>query len=68
MRQMHKAPKDGTHVLLLIDGQWIEGWWMDGYDPRWRVVTMDSHGCGCCGSDDPEPTSWLRLPKKEQSK
>lgn len=68
---MHTAPRDGTHILLHIDGQWLEGWLQerrtvngDIYGPSyWDVASVPSHGCGCCAYDNPEPTAWAPLPK-----
>jgi hypothetical protein len=61
------APKDGSSVLLLIDGKAIEGWWknFELYSSRgeWEVVTLHSHGCGCCSEDNDLPTHWMPLPE-----
>jgi hypothetical protein len=65
------APKDGSHILLLIDGQAIEGWWYVPKweaEPEWEVVSMHSHGCGCCSSDNDPPTHWMPLPKMEEER
>lgn len=56
------VPKDGTHVLFLMDGVVIEGWYETGSDDHWKVVRVLSHGCGCCSSDNTEPTGWMPLP------
>ncbi len=64
------APKDGAHIILLIDGNAIEGWWDPciGYDgkvydiPYWDVVRLSSHGCGCCSGRNDDPTAWMHLP------
>lgn len=67
------APKDGTNILLLIGGKVIQGYWCcekwnDAF-PGWDVVVLPSHGCGCCGDTNPEPTHWMPLPKApEESK
>jgi hypothetical protein len=63
------APRDGTPVLLLIDGVAIEGEWdkqtrADGYvygDGQWEVVSLPSHGCSCCSQQNPAPTAWMPL-------
>jgi hypothetical protein len=65
------APRDGTPVLLLIDGVAIEGEWdkqtrADGYvygDGQWEVVSLLSHGCSCCSQQNPAPTAWMPLPQ-----
>lgn len=31
----------------------------------WWPVTLASHGCGCCGEKDPEPTLWIAIPAEE---
>ena len=64
------APKDGTHVILWIEGSAIEGQWdsqtrNDGtsYGPgTWEVLILPSHGCGCCSNENDPPTHWMPLP------
>lgn len=60
------APKDGTTILLLIEGVAIEGYWeapeWEGCEPYWYVPSVSSHGCGCCSSANEEPTYWMPLP------
>jgi len=54
------APRDGTNILVLMEGVVIEASWQgSGY---WVVSCVSSHGCGCCGSDNEEPTHWMPLP------
>jgi hypothetical protein len=53
------APKDGAWVICLVGGDAIEGVMRNG---RWNYISLNSHGCGCCGDDDPEPTHWMPLP------
>lgn len=68
---METAPRDGTRMLLSFDGETIEGWLdlklrSDGTsygNPEWAVVSMNSHGCGCCWSENPEPDAWMPLPE-----
>lgn len=68
-KDMKLAPKDRP-ILLLIDSCWIEGSWNTqvttqgySYGPgRWEVVSLQSHGCGCCSGDDPEPEAWAEPP------
>lgn len=63
VQPMGNAPKDGTPVLLCISEKWIQGHWHEnGQASFWRVVDMDSHGCGCCGCSNDEPTAWAPLP------
>lgn len=58
------APKDGTSILLYVDGCVIEGNYRGSEDYKyWGYVSLNSHGCGCCGEDDPEPTHWMPLPE-----
>jgi len=59
------APKDGSYILLLIDDKAIEGWWYAGGYPNgsWKVISLHSHGCGCCSSEDDPPTHWMALPE-----
>lgn len=64
------APKDGTHILLFMEDEVIEGWFdlklsVDGKpyaEPEWAVVSMPSHGCGCCAERNCDPTHWMPLP------
>ncbi len=70
---METAPKDGTQILLHYEEGWIQGYW-PGFDKRyptnhadllrlsWVTLRLPSHGCGCCGGDDEEPTGWAQLP------
>lgn len=65
-KPIESAPKDGTSIILLIDGSVIEGQWLvTGYRPKgiWEVVTLDSHGCGCCSDNNSDPTHWMPLPE-----
>lgn len=59
------APKDGSSVLLLISGEAIQGRWVTykNIPGEWRVVSLSSHGCGCCSADDEPPTHWAHLPE-----
>lgn len=70
------APKDRP-IILFVDGSAIEGEWnnqicADGsrWGPgRWEYVGLPSHGCGCCSSEDPDPTNWLDFtPPQEPAK
>lgn len=54
------APRD-VSILLLIGSYAIEGYWDDDED-KWEVIDLPSHGCGCCSSENPEPTHWAPLP------
>ena len=62
-RSMEDAPKDGTHILLVIGGKIIEGCWeKNAYPkPNWEAVTLPQHGCGCCSGNNPEPSFWMPL-------
>lgn len=60
-KTMDTAPKDGTHVILRVEGKVIEGWW-DASWPRWDVVWLSAHGCGCCGSVNDAPDGWMPMP------
>ena len=68
---IESAPKDGTPIILLVNGVAIEGRWDDQSYPdknifygdgEWDVISLPSHGCGCCSGDDPLPTHWMPLP------
>jgi hypothetical protein len=58
-KSIKTAPKDGTHILLAVEGKVIEGWW-EG--ERWEVVWLSCHGCGCCGSSNDKPDGWMTKP------
>ena len=61
------APKDGTRILVYMEGAIIEAWWEDGYSGgEWDCVSMSSHGCGCCRSTNDAPTHWVPLPAKPE--
>ncbi len=57
------APKDGTHILLYIEGIVIEGFYNNG---GWQGGSLSEHGCGCCGSPNDDPTHWMPLPDKPE--
>lgn len=63
-RPIKTAPKDKPILLHFPDEGWIEAEWyesanLSGY---WDVISMPSHGCGCCSYKDPDPDFWLPLP------
>jgi len=31
-------------------------------DIEWSFITLQIHGCGCCGRDDDKVTHWAELP------
>ena len=33
----------------------------------WMPVVLNSHGCGCCSSEDEEPTHWIPIPEGDTS-
>ena len=61
------APKDGTPIIGLWGESAVERhWWVPQFahmPPRWSPVSLDTHGCGCCGSDDEPPTHWMPKPE-----
>lgn len=69
---METAPKDGTKILLRVDGVAIEGDYgkypdckgRDSEGNGWRVTSLASHGCGCCAGDNDAPTHWCPLPSE----
>ena len=63
MKPIETAPKDRS-ILLCIEHYWIEGFWDDSI-PDWKITTLPSHGCGCCGMSDPAPLGWEELPSTE---
>ena len=58
------APKDGTHILVIIEDAVVEAWWdeNEGYRSEWSTPSLSSHGCGCCSGNNDEPTHWMPLP------
>jgi len=68
-RPIEAAPKDGTSIILLIEGDAIQGKWekvitKDGRDlSHWELIYLCSFGCGCCAGDNEPPTHWIPLPK-----
>jgi hypothetical protein len=59
-KPIETAPKDGTDIILFLDGVVIQGWWAGA---GWEVVSLFSHGCGCCSSMNEPATHWMPLPK-----
>lgn len=61
------APKDGSNILLYSPDGIYEASWSLRYPPAkdgfWRPLDLPSHGCGCCGEPDDEPTHWMPLPE-----
>lgn len=57
------APKDGTRILLLIDGMAIEGTLPIGSSKYLDLAITSQHGCGCCATNDDWPTHWMPLPQ-----
>lgn len=53
------APKD-KDVLIFINGIVIQAKYCQVTD-EWEVESLPSHGCGCCGSDNEEPTHWAKI-------
>ena len=59
-----KLPKEKEPVLTLTNGDVIEGWYEKNEDKiEWWFITLQIHGCGCCGRDDDKVTHWQPLPK-----
>lgn len=70
---MDTAPKDGSWILLafspvarfdfeqenrndppvVAQARWVD-WW--------QVLDLNSHGCGCCSYNNPEPIGWTDIP------
>ncbi len=61
------APKDGTEILVFIDGNIFQAHQDEQLD--WCMPFAKAHGCGCCGWNDDKPTHWMPLPPppKEQA-
>ena len=69
-QSIETAPGVGVPILLLINGQAIEGARVSrkyAHQSEWEPIWLDSHGCGCCGSSDPEPSHWAPLPTLPRS-
>ncbi|MDX8202049.1 hypothetical protein SLJ91_01255 [Acinetobacter pittii] len=59
------APKDRKILLRNHEGV-FQGQW-DSRSKKFSPLLMNAHGCGCCGGDDPQPNSWMELPKVSES-
>lgn len=57
--KIDNAPKTGESFLAFSDEGVYECRWNDG---RFRALTLDEHGCGCCGGDNAVATHWMPLP------
>lgn len=55
------APRDGTKILVLLDGDVFQASWHSGFK-CWEFPSANAHGCDCCSVDDDEPTHWMSLP------
>ncbi len=44
MQPMETAPRDGTKIILFVEGIFIAGWFTD---IGWQKGSLNSHGCGC---------------------
>lgn len=55
-------PKDGTHILTYMEKTIVEAWFDNGCS-EWVTKDLSSTGCGCCGSENDEPTHWMPLPE-----
>ncbi len=62
---IESAPRDGTRVLLCLEGSVIEGWFepLSPFAEGWQAVHLELHGCGCCSGGGPQPTHWRPLPQ-----
>lgn len=66
-KRMSSCPLDRP-VLLKIEGHWIEGQFNpegeddNSWNSRWSVISLPSHGCGCCMTANEKPTAWQELP------
>ena len=63
------APRDGTKIILYVEGSVVEGHFDDHYGwgddteaEKWRVVSLPFHGCDCCSHPNALPTHWHPLP------
>jgi len=57
---MASAPKDGTHILLLVENAVIQAWWRRDW---WEVPHLNPMGCGCCSSNLDPPVAWSPMPE-----
>ena len=64
----NKLPEINKPVLLKTDKGIIEGWLFseDENDIEWSFITLQIHGCGCCGRDDDKVTHWAEIPELPQ--
>lgn len=60
-KDLNRAPLDTTLEFCDPDGDVYQGEAHRGqHDTQSyvRALTLDSHGCGCCGGGDPLPIAW----------
>ena len=62
-RNIKKIPPDKSVLLRYADGIVIEGQWSSELK-EWWPIRLNSHGCSCCASDNPEVTHWMPKPKE----
>ena len=59
--QLIESAPTKEEILLLSDEGIYQGKWSD--KDSFEPLTLDWHGCGCCGEGRPKPTHWMPLPK-----
>lgn len=67
-RLIDTAPKDGTPIIGLWgdDGAVQCEWWESPFkhmQSQWNPTSLPSHGCGCCGDSNVQPTHWIPVPE-----
>lgn len=60
-RPIEEAEADTDYLVTDGEDTWVARKYASSKN-YWSAHTMPSHGCGCCGGDDPIPTHFMPLP------
>lgn len=57
-----ELPKEGQSVLALYSGEICQATYCESGD--FEPITLNYHGCGCCGGYADKCSHWMPLPNK----